>query len=116
MRAGRGQPRRGAQRGLRANFRRGPGACGRPEREAARSGRPAESLTPGMCQAAADWAPASCAPTPGPSPSRPPAPWTPDVGPWRPPCLPTPLLFPTPGFQAEFGEAVWAKAASKDDS
>lgn len=34
----------------------------------------------------------------------------------RRPRRPAPLLFPTPGFQGEFGEAVWAKAASEDAS
>lgn len=56
------------------------------------AGRVREALAPGVCQAAADWAPAPCAPAPGPSPPRPPAPWTPDVGPWRPPCLPAPFV------------------------
>lgn len=60
--------------------------------------------------------PAAPRPHPGPESAADPGPWTPDVGPWRPPCLPAPPLFPTPGFQAEFGEAVWAKAASKDAS
>lgn len=47
------------------------------------------------------------------------APWLPDVGPWSTPKTSLPpgsSLFPTPGFQAEFGEAVWAKTTTKDDS
>lgn len=55
-------------------------------------------------------------PQPGPNLPRTPASWTPNVEPWRPLGFLAPLLFLSPGFQAEFGEVVWAKVASKDAS
>lgn len=86
-----------------------PAGSGRP-------GRLAGSLPPRLCRLAADWAPPSRAPTLGPNLSRTPAFWTLNVEPWKPlGCLASPL-FLTLGFQAEFWEAVWAKAASKDAS
>lgn len=57
-------------------------------------------------------------PAPGRAAPRPPA-RPPDVGPRLPPAAappPGPSFVPHPGFQAEFGEAVWAKGASKDAS
>lgn len=115
-RAGRGRPRQGGRRGLRSKFQGEPCARGRPQRGAARPVRLAGSLTPRVCQLAADWAPPSRVPTLGPNLPRTPAFWTLNVEPWKPLGCLAPLLFLSLGFQAEFEEAVWAKAASKDAS
>lgn len=109
IRVGRGQPRRGGQRGLRADFRRGPGMCWRPERWAARFGRPAKSLKPGLCQAAADWAPLPRAPTPGRSPPQTPAPGRRTSGLGGRPVSQPLLCSPPPGFRPSLGRRCGRK-------